>query len=941
MNRFAGKPRRLRETRRQTSIKPCLEALPDRILLDTNPIVTENLLPGSPVSEWAIYSFPGTAGDPSIQGFATDISLNHGQTVSFKINDTAAAPYHLDIYRMGYYQGNGARRVATIDSSHTLPIVQPNPLTDPTTGLVDCGNWSVTATWAVPATAVSGIYFAHVVRDDTGGDSQIFFIVRDDNDPNPSDMLFQTSDTTWEAYNDYGGNSLYIGSAPSSDGRAYKVSYNRPFDTRSVHPESWVFANEYPMVRYLEANGYWVSYTTGVDTDRNGAQILQHKAFLSVGHDEYWSGQQRTNVEAARDQGVNLAFFSGNEVYWKTRWENSIDPSNTPYRTLVCYKESQDSAKLDPTPTWTGTWRDPRFSPPADGGRPENGLTGTIYGAAGGINASITVPEADGKMRFWRNTDIATLPPGTSATLPVGTLGFEIDEPRDNGLQPAGVFKLSTTPYEASRDYLLDYGSRYGAGTVNHSLTLYRAASGALVFGAGTVQWSWGLDNNHDGGGSPPDVRMQQATVNLFADMGVQPGSLQPGLTPATASTDHTPPTSVITSPAPGAIVQTGSPVTITGTASDSGGGVVGGVEVSVDGGATWHPATGRASWSYTWWPNAPGVITIRSRAVDDSGNLESPSAGRNVQVIASPNGYSIWTNAATPIISPPYNEPQELGLKFYSDVAGTITGVRFYKAADSTGIHVGNLYDSSGNLLATVTFSNETASGWQQALFSSPVAISPNTIYVASYTETTGSIAENLDYFIQHGVDNGALHAPSDAAAGGNGVYHFGSGFPDTSYRSSNYWVDVLFNPTGMGGYGKTGKGGHQWTFAHPVGASGPSTGRVPFEGGPTMLGTEALSAVSRFLTAASFAGNTSAPASVSGNAPLGIETNTPTPAIIGDNWAVELGPKVRSDVAAAVAGMRFSKAADSTATPIGYLWDSIGNPLATAIIDSETGSG
>ena len=119
------------------------------------------------------------------------------------------------------------------------------------------------------------------------------------------------------------------------------------------------------MIRWLEANGYDVSYTTDVDTDRRGAELLEHQVFLSVGHDEYWSGAQRANVEAARDAGVHLAFFSGNEVFWKTRWENSIDGSGTPYRTLVCYKETKANAKIDPLPdVWTGTWRDPRFSPP-------------------------------------------------------------------------------------------------------------------------------------------------------------------------------------------------------------------------------------------------------------------------------------------------------------------------------------------------------------------------------------------------------------------------------------------------------------------------------------------------------------------------------------------------------------------------------------------------
>src|SRR4029077_20570889 len=115
--------------------------------------------------------------------------------------------------------------------------------------------------------------------------------------------------------------------------------------------------------------------------DRNGALITQHKVFLSVGHDEYWSGAQRANVEAARAAGVHLAFFSGNEIFWKTRWEPSMDGTNVPYRTLVCYKESDANAQIDPldsgsSPIWPGYWGPPRFSPPADGGRPENALSG-------------------------------------------------------------------------------------------------------------------------------------------------------------------------------------------------------------------------------------------------------------------------------------------------------------------------------------------------------------------------------------------------------------------------------------------------------------------------------------------------------------------------------------------------------------------------------------
>ena len=608
-----------------------------------NDIVCENSKAGSPSSVWDISG----AGDSTIQGFATDMSVSQGGTVFFKINTNAAA-YTITIFRMGYYSGNGARQIATVSPSVTLPQTQPACKTDSTTFLYDCGNWAISASWQVPANATSGIYFAVLKRTDTGGASHIFFIVR--NDASHSDILFQTSDETWQAYNAYGGHSVY-GQLDTFDlpNRAYKVSYNRPFITRGFGTETatWVFGNEYPMVRWVEANGYDVTYFTGIDAARSGTLIQNHKVYMDCGHDEYVSGPQRTNIEAARDAGVNLAFFSGNEFFWKIRWENSIDGTNTAYRTMVVYKETLAFAQIDPDdpPTWTGTWRDPSFSPPADGGRPENALTGTIFmvngvGSDNPGNLSIQVPAADGKMRFWRKTTIANLASGTKATLPAGTLGYEWDEDLDNGARPAGTFDLSTATYNLTVNFLLDYGATYGAGTATHRMTMHRATSGALVFGAGTVQFSWGLDSNHDntfGFPTPaPSTDMQQATVNLFADMGVQPASLQGGLLLATKSTDTIPPFSTITSPASGTQVRVGTAVNITGTAADAGGGVVGGVEISLDGGNTWHPAAGRESWTYGWTPTVPGNYTLRTRATDDSGNLEIPSAGTTVAASAS-----------------------------------------------------------------------------------------------------------------------------------------------------------------------------------------------------------------------------------------------------------------------------------------------------------------
>src|SRR5262249_3622588 len=178
-----------------------------------------------------------------------------------------------------------------------------------------------------------------------------------------------------------------------------------------------------------------------------------------------------------------------------------------------------------------------------------------------------------------------------------------------------------------------DEGITTAAAVAAHSLTMYRSSSGGLVFGAGTVQWAWGLDGIHDGPTTVTDPAMRQATINLLADMGVQPETLQPGLRIATASTDAIAPTSIITSPSAGANLTTGTAVTITGTAADAGGGVVMAVEVSTDGGQTWHRATGRNNWTYTWTPMSGGPVTIRSRAVDDSANLEAPGAGVTVPV--------------------------------------------------------------------------------------------------------------------------------------------------------------------------------------------------------------------------------------------------------------------------------------------------------------------
>ncbi|WP_153504840.1 N,N-dimethylformamidase beta subunit family domain-containing protein [Cumulibacter manganitolerans] len=765
-------------------------------------IACENSLPGDPPSDWQVSG----SGDSTIQGFATAASASPGETVSFKISTTAKS-IHLDILRMGYYQGNGARIItAGVKPSVTLPQNQPSCLTDATSGLVDCGNWAVTASWAVPTTAVSGVYLAHLVRDDTGGDSLVPFVVR--NDTGTSAMLFQTSDETWQAYNTYGGNSLYqcnVACPPGSPGGykgAYKVSYNRPLNNNDT--SNGLLYAEYPMIRFLEANGYDVSYTTGLDVATRGPLLSNHKVFLSVGHDEYWSGEQRANVEAARDKGLNLAFFSGNEVFWKTRWEPSIDAAKAAGRTLVTYKETHFDAPVDPQdpPTWTGTWRDPRFSPPGDA-RAENSLTGQFFLVNSGTT-DIQVPAQYAKLRLWRNTAVASLAAGQTLTLGsgLGTLGYEWDEAANNGSQPVGLVKLSSTT--AAAEAFVDYGTSVAQGIpVTHNLTLYRATSGALVFGAGTVQWAWGLDGATTG--KAPDKNMQQATVNLFADQGVQPATLIAGLTPATASADGTPPTAAITSPASGTTVADGAKVTVSGTASDSGGGVVAGVEVSTDAGKSWQPATGTTSWSYTWIAHGYPSTTVMARAVDDSGNLQTPGAGVSVTV-ACP--CSIWGPNVTPGgVDSGDTGAVELGMQFTTEVAGTVTGVRFYKSSKNTGTHIGNLWTAGGQLLARATFSNETASGWQLVSFATPVAVTGNTTYVVSYYAPVGHYSQDAGYMYLHpspqpdgngSLDSPPLHALRNSQGVANDLYSYSGSttFPVNTYHGENYYVDAVFTP-------------------------------------------------------------------------------------------------------------------------------------------------
>ena len=207
-----------------------------------------------------------------------------------------------------------------------------------------------------------------------------------------------------------------------------------------------------------------------------------------------------------------------------------------------------------------------------------------------------------------------------------------------------------------------------------------------------------------------------------------------------------------------------------------------------MDGGATWRRATGRATWTYSWQTGPARTVSIFSRAVDDTGNLEQPVTGISVTVgvgtVSCP--CSLRLPSQGPTGAPDNDGSQvELGTRFRSDVAGYITGIRFYKDVQNTGTHTGSLWTVGGSLLSTVTFTGESASGWQEATLPSPVQIAAGTLYVVSYNSPLGIYSGTDGYFVTTGVANSPLTAPQDGTEGGNnGLYRNGPGLPQRDVR-------------------------------------------------------------------------------------------------------------------------------------------------------------
>ena len=282
-------------------------------------------------------------------------------------------------------------------------------------------------------------------------------------------------------------------------------------------------------------------------------------------------------------------------------------------------------------------------------------------------------------------------------------------------------------------------------------------------------------------------------TVSAYDAAGNNSAQTSPVSATTPASSDTQPPT-VPTNLTATAV--SSSQINLSWTASTDNVGVTGykvfraGAQIGTTAGTTYQDTGLAASTSYSY------TVSAYDAAGNNSAQTSPVSA-----TTTSPDTttYSIWTSTDKPNnVSESDSSRVVLGVKFQASTAGSVSGIRFYKGTKNTGTHIGYLWTGNGALLASATFTGETASGWQQVNFSSPVAIAANTMYVASYYAPSGYYSDDYNYFSGSGVTNGPLTALRDGTNGPNGVYVYSKGgFPTSGYVASNYWVDVVFTPS------------------------------------------------------------------------------------------------------------------------------------------------
>lgn len=405
-----------------------------------------------------------------VRGFASRTSVERGESFDLFVS-TAAPSFTATAYRMGAYpQGKAGREVWR---SAPMPgVQQPGPRVDPVTNMRDAP-WAKSLTVTAGEDWVPGQYLIKLESAD-GGQSQVPVVIRDDAYAAP--VHIQQDVTTWQAYNLWGGASLYQGEG----GRSRVVSFDRPYLGSG---QGNFLGGVYEIGALVESLGLEVTYSTNLDSHLRPDLVGQHKVWISPAHDEYWSLEMRRGVEAARDAGTNLMFLGANCCYRRIRLEGS---ALGPVRQVVNYRDAsadpltgKDDARV------TTSWREP---PAAD---PESSLIGTYY-ESNPVDASMVVVDAGAWM--FEGTGIRD---GDSWPHVVGN---EYDRVTPEVPTPPTIQVLAHSPLVIKgRNSFSD-------------MTYYTVDSGAAVFSSGSI---W-FERQIQPGGTGYKAQMIAMTTNIL-----------------------------------------------------------------------------------------------------------------------------------------------------------------------------------------------------------------------------------------------------------------------------------------------------------------------------------------------------------------------------------------------------------------------------------------
>ena len=446
---------------------------------------------------------------PAIEGYCSETSVRAGDTLRVMVSTNPVSEFDLEIFRTGYYGGDGGRSMKRFRS------LQGKTQPDPSIGadrLREC-KWEPSVEFEIPDDWLSGVYIGKLTAKKEGLQSYVIFIVRDDR---ACDLLFQCSDMTWAAYNSWPNNEFSLYHNDKNGYTGYKkrkkwstdpsdtgwVSFDRPYaqycqdhliDRPSSVGSSEFLLWEFPLSYWIEQHGYDVSYISNVDTHTDGPGLQRAKGFISVGHDEYWTREMYDNVSAARDAGVNLAFLSGNSVWGVV----PLLPSAEGQSCRVIRRESHFLGEKLAQMFYKRRGFEFNNQPGPDGALLMGGRTGGV----GGGDWVCTKPD------HWL-CEGTGMKEGDAIK---GLVGWEwhgyplLDLP--------GMEVLAHGETKAGR-----------APGTPHEATIYDGPKGNVVFNAGTIWWAQGLS-------SPPghvlpahkaaqpqgvDARVQRMTENLF-----------------------------------------------------------------------------------------------------------------------------------------------------------------------------------------------------------------------------------------------------------------------------------------------------------------------------------------------------------------------------------------------------------------------------------------